>query len=419
MTREQSSKPDAIVVGAGVIGMSVAVALQERGLAVTVLDRKGVAAETSRGNAGALTFSSVDPHNSPSLMRKVPKWFFDPMGPFSIPARYALQATPWLLRFLAASRPARVATTRQALAALMGFSRETLPRFSKMAGTHNLLHKDGGLEIYDTESQFNAAIRSWERRADLGLSFEPVRGAKAISDYQPGLNPRFQHAIHTKVWQGVTDPLDYVEALGGTFRSRGGIIETCGVNALAHRPEACEVELSDGRTLSAKDVIVCAGAWSHTLARTLGDKIPLEAERGYNTTLPPSALDLKRAVLFASHAFFVTRLTSGIRVGGAVELGGLDIAPDFRRSEALLAKAKSFFPDMNTEGGKQWMGYRPALPDSLPVIGKSPNAPNVTYAFGHGHYGLTQSAGTAELVAGIVLDESPPIDISPYRADRF
>ena len=419
MTGESKNNTHAIVIGAGVIGMSIAVALQNRGLNVSVLDRKGVAAETSRGNAGALTFSSVDPHNSPSVMRQVPKWFFDPMGPFSIPARYALQAAPWLLRFASASRPGRVAATRRALIDLVGLSRDSLHQFSKMAGTHNLLHKDGGLEIYDTEAEFNAAIRSWESRKDLGLSFEPLRGAKAISDYQPGLNPDFQYAIHTKSWQGVTDPLDYVEALGETFRSRGGAIEICGVDSLANRSDGCDVKLNDGRTLSAKTAILCAGAWSHTLARTLGDKIPLEAERGYNTTLPPSALDLRRAIMFSSHAFFVSRLTTGIRIGGAVELGGLDMPPNFARADVLLAKAKSFFPDMNTEGGNQWMGYRPCLPDSLPVIGRSSRAQNVVYAFGHGHLGLTQSSGTAELVAALVLNESPPIDAQPFRPDRF
>ncbi len=408
-----------VIVGAGVIGMSAAVALQKRGLSVTVLDRKGVAAETSRGNAGALTFCNSEPHNSLSVIRKVPGWFLDPIGPFAIPIRYALQASPWLIRFLSASRPSRVAETSRAQVALMEFCRDVLPAFSKMAGTHNLLHQDGGLEIYDTEKEFNAALGVWEKRQAHGFSFEPVRGAKSISDYQPGLNPRFERAIYTMSWQSVSDPLDYVETLGETFRSRGGGIEIVGVEALAGRPTGCDITLSDGRTLSANHVVVCAGAWSHTLARTLGDRIPLEAERGYNTTLPPSALNLNRAILFASHAFFVSRLTSGIRIGGAVELGGLDLPPNYARANALLTKAKSFFPGLKTEGGKQWMGYRPALPDSLPVIGKSPNAPSLIYAFGHGHFGLTQSSGTAELVTALILDDTPAIDLSPFRADRF
>ena len=419
MTDKKSEQSDVLIIGAGVIGMSAAVALQKRGLSVTVLDRKGVAAETSRGNAGALTFSNFEPPNSPSVIRKVPGWFFDPMGPFAIPARYAVQAAPWLIRFLSASRPSRVAETRQALIALMERSRDALPTFSKMAGTHNLLHQDGGLEIYDTETEFNAAIQAWERRKALGFSFEPVRGAKSISDLQPGLNPKFEWAIYTKVWQGVSDPLDYVEALGETFQSRGGSIEIIGVDKLTNRPDGCDVTLSDGRTLSANHMVLSAGAWSHTLARTLGDRIPLEAQRGYNTTLPPSAFNLNRAILFASHGFFVSRLTSGIRVGGLVELGGLDLPPNYARADALLAKAKSFIPDLKTDGGKQWMGFRPSLPDSLPIIGRSPNAPNVVYAFGHGHWGLTQSSATAELVTALILNETPAIDLSPFRADRF
>ena len=143
--------------------------------------------------------------------------------------------------------------------------------------------------------------------------------------------------------------------------------------------------------MTAQHVVVAAGAWSHRLARTLGERIPLETERGYNTTLPVTAFDLKRQLTFGGHGFVVTPLSCGVRVGGAVELAGLDAPPNFERSEVLLAKAKRFMPGLATEGGTQWMGFRPSLPDSLPAIGPAARDARVTYAFGHGHLGLTQA----------------------------
>ncbi|HZX82308.1 MAG TPA: FAD-binding oxidoreductase, partial [Reyranella sp.] len=159
--------------------------------------------------------------------------------------------------------------------------------------------------------------------------------------------------------------------------------------------------------------------WSRPLALGLGDAIPLETERGYNTTLPPGAFDLKRQLTFGGHGFVVTPLSTGIRVGGAVELGGLTRPPNFKRSDAMLTKASAFLPGLKTEGGTQWMGFRPSLPDTLPVIGRSTASTRVLYAFGHGHSGLTQSAATGRLIADLIAGRAPSISIDPFRPDRF
>ena len=166
-------------------------------------------------------------------------------------------------------------------------------------------------------------------------------------------------------------------------------------------------------------MVVAAGAWSHRLARTLSERIPLETERGYNTTLPPGAFDLKRQLTFGGHGFVVTPLARGVRVGGAVEFAGLDAPPNFARAKALLAKAKRMMPGLRTEGGVEWMGFRPSLPDTLPAIGRAAADQRVIYAFGHGHLGLTQAAATARLVADIMAGRPPPIDLAPFCPQRF
>ncbi len=159
------------------------------------------------------------------------------------------------------------------------------------------------------------------------------------------------------------------EALARQFERLGGRIRRADAAALAPGADGVTVQLRDGLQLVAHRVVVAAGAWSHRLARTLGEHIPLETERGYNTTLPVGAFDLKRQLTFGGHGFVVTPLACGVRVGGAVEFAGLDAPPNFARAATLLAKAKRFMPGLRTEGGSEWMGFRPSLPDTLPAIG--------------------------------------------------
>ena len=189
--------------------------------------------------------------------------------------------------------------------------------------------------------------------------------------------------------------------------------------ALQPNLEGVRLLLQGGPALQAQQVVVAAGAWSHQLAQTLGHKIPLEPERGYNTTLPPGAYELRRQLTFPGHGFVVTPIAGSVRVGGAVELGGLQAPPNYRRADVLLAQAKKFLPALKTEGGSRWMGFRPSLPDSLPVIGAAPGQPRVFYAFGHGHLGLTQSAATAQIIAALCAGQAPPLDLRAFDAARF
>jgi len=209
------------------------------------------------------------------------------------------------------------------------------------------------------------------------------------------------------------------ETLARHFEQRGGRIWRGDAAAFAPGTDGVAVRLRDRPGIVAQRVVVAAGAWSHHLAGTLGERIPLETERGYNTTLPVGAFDLKRQLTFGGHGFVVTPLDCGVRVGGAVELAGLDASPNYARAATMLAKAKRFMPGLHTEGGTQWMGFRPSLPDSLPAIGRAAADARVVYAFGHGHLGLTQAAATARLVADILADRRPPLDLLPFRPQRF
>ena len=412
------ARPDVIIIGAGVIGLSAAIAAQARGLSVVVVDREGPAAGASAGNAGAFAFTDILPLASPGILKKAPKWLLDPLGPLSVPPAYALQIAPWMFRFWRACQPSRVAAATTAQTTLMDLSKAELEPFLTATDTLSMLRKDGNLQVYESEAEFRASLPGWEVRRDHGIEFRHVKSDE-MAAIQPGLASRFILGTFTPGWYSIADPKLYTLALAQHFRARGGSIETSEISALRAVAGGVEVVATDGKVREAGKVVLAAGAFSHRIARTLGERIPLETERGYNTTLPADAFDLRTQVTFGGHGFVVSKLSTGIRVGGAVELGGLALPANFRRSEAMLQKARSFLTGLKPEGGVQWMGFRPSLPDSLPAIGRARATPDVIYAFGHGHLGLTQSAGTARLVADLLTGQTPAIDLASFSPQRF
>ncbi len=409
---------DIIVIGAGVIGISSALALQADGHDVLVVDRQDGKLRASQMNAGAFAFTEIEPLATPGIMRKAPKWLLDPLGPLSIPPAYALGIAPWMLRFWRASWPDRHDQALAAQAGLMSVSKAAFEKLVRTTQAEALVRKEGQLQLFEGEKEYRASQPVWELRRQHGIRFDLLESPEAIADIQPGLSRRFTHAGFTPDWSNTTDPARWLAHLCERFLERGGRQEAAEITGIAPREGEIRLTTRQGK-LSARQVVVSAGAWSHHLAKTIGDRIPLETERGYNTTLAHSAFDLRTHLTFSGHGFVASRINDGIRVGGAVELGGLKLPPNFKRADILLKKARMFMPELKTDGGTQWMGFRPSMPDSLPVISRSPKDARVLYAFGHGHLGLTQSAGTAELVAALVGGRPAPIDIDAFSAVRF
>lgn len=314
--------------------------------------------------------------------------------------------------------PDRIEASTAAQAALNRLSETETATLTREAGLDHLVRHDGALELYESEAAWRASLKSWERCEKAGVEIEHVEGAR-LAELQPGLSPRLVKGVFLPQWKTVSDPRDYALALLEAARARGVKLIEGAVSRLSPGAEGVTVALEDGRTLKAGHAVLAAGPWSNRLTALLGDKLPVTPERGYNTTLPPGSFDLKRQVIFPAHGFVVTPLATGIRVGGASELAGFDAPVNYKRARHMLDKAARFLPGLKREGGTEWMGSRPSMPDSLPVIGRASSSPRILYAFGHGHLGLTQSAATARLVADLILERKPHIDISPFRPGRF
>ncbi len=407
-----------LIVGAGIIGICAAIRLAEQGATVTVVDRTGTCEETSSGNAAAFAFSDVLPLAQKGMIRSLPKWLADPLGPLSIPPAYMPRLAPWLFRFWRAGRASVYEPALAAQAGLMKLAEAEWMALMDASGTRAMLREDGSLELYESDAEFAASLPGWAARKRFGIDFRHVDAAQ-LASLQPGLSPQFVKGTFVPGWKTVADPKllgkalwAYAERLGIRFRQDS-------VTTVEAGPAGARATMADGTTMAASKLVIAAGAWSHRLARQLGDRIPLETERGYNTTLPPGAFDVRRQLIFSGHGFVVTPLETGLRIGGAVELAGLDAPPNYARSKAMLEKAKRFLPGLQADGGREWMGYRPSLPDSLPVIGHASRSASVIYAFGHGHLGLTQAAATARLIADLVSGKPSAIDLSPFSPTRF
>ena len=406
------------IIGAGVVGLATAASLVQRGHAVTILDREGPAAGTSQGNAAAIAWTDVAPLASPGLWKQALKWLADPLGPLSVRPAYAVKILPWMLRFLAASNPKRVARSTEALVALNGAALPAWETLWRASGTHNQVRRDGCLELFDTPASLEDARGGWAEQRGYGIEVEELSAAR-LRELEPDLSARVVGGALVPGWIQVDEPKQLCLSIAAWLESQGVRFETGEADRLEPHAEGCAILLKDGRRVETQHLVIACGAWSKALAGQLGDRIPLDTERGYNITVPEPGVSVKRMIMLPGHGFVMTPLSTGLRVGGAVEFGGLSLPPNWKRVEAMVAKARLFYPGLRTDGGKRWMGFRPSIPDSLPVISPATRHDRIFYAFGHAHHGLTQSAVTGELIADMIDATPPAINPAPYRADRF
>lgn len=407
------------VLGAGVVGLATAHSLIDDGHHVTIIDREGPAAGASRGNAGWIAHTDIDPIASPKMLRQVPKFLMDPLGPLTIRPDYLPSILPWLIRLILAARPEKLEASIKAIIALQSLAMPAWERLASRLLLTDKIHKRGTLFAFDNLTAFHDAIPHFRRQEAAGIEVRRLNKDE-LQKLEPGLNDTIVAAAHFPASAHVSDPAEITKSLFDTARRRQAEHVHGKVTALEPSEAGVTVRFEGREPIWADRAVLALGAWSKPIAASVGDRVPLDTERGYNVSFPGVAGALTHPVLFHGHGFVASPLDSGLRIGGAVELAGLAAQPNHQRSKAMHQKAMRFIRDLPPyESGTLWMGFRPSIPDSLPVIGRSKKSAFVIHAFGHGHYGLTQSVATGRLVADLIAERPLPIDLSPFSAQRF
>ena len=283
-------------------------------------------------------------------------------------------ALPWFREFRRVSNAVRYRSIAHAQAALNRRAYTDLIPLLTDVGGMPTLYRRGALVVYETAQAYEADGPDWQFKRELGVSWQPLSAAE-VREREPALAPLFHGGIFLDQWSHIGDPKRLVSMLGTRVRELGGrFMQAAATGIDAANPLAPPAVVTHGGRIAGHRLVIAAGAWSATLAKSIGDRVLLESERGYNTTLPHPGIELAREVIFAERKFVATPLDIGLRIGGAAEFAGLDKAPNYRRSDALLTLGKRFLSGLDDRDATQWMGHRPATPDSLPVIGAVPDA---------------------------------------------
>jgi len=407
------------IIGAGIVGLATAHALLDRGHQVVLVEPGGKQGRPTDGNAGWIAHTDIMPLASPKAWRNLPRWLMDPLGPLTIRPAYLPQLTPWLLRFLLASSPSRI---KASIGAIRSINAEALPAWKNLLSSLNLsshLREKGILSVWRRRGDFLRAQEMIERQRRFGIEAQALSPA-ALAEMEPALR-NIEAAVLYPDACHVSDPASLAADLLRLALERGAVHVAAQALGIEPRDGAVHVRTEGaGVEVTADRVVVSAGIWSRSLAAQLGDRIPLDTERGYNATYPKGSFGIGRPIMFEGEGFVTTPLDTGDRVGGAVEFAGLEAAPNHGRTDAMVQRLTRFLPHLGSEPpARRWMGFRPSIPDSLPVIGCARRDRRVVYAFGHGHYGLTQAAVTAQMVAGLVEDRPGPVAAEPFSAQRF
>jgi glycine/D-amino acid oxidase-like deaminating enzyme len=409
-------KTDVAVIGAGIIGLATTLRLAAAGREVVVIDPNEPGSGASWGNAGTLAPYACAPVGNPDVLRNLPGLLFNAESPLAIRLTALPGLVPWLSRFVRQSLPA--AARRNGLA-LAGLLKEAMPAWRDLAGqahVSNLLRYEGCLYLYREETLPKDAEWAARLRDEMGVRQHRLTAAE-VGEMEPALPPVagglfFPDAAH------ITDPAALTKRMAAEAELLGASFQRARVEQLAPQ-NGGTIQLTCGDlTVDAHTIVLAAGAWSRSLALQVGDKIPLDTERGYHVEFDMDSPLIKRPVSPIDLGFYLTPMASRLRVAGTVELGGLAAPLNPTRIDLLERGARKLFPNLGPVRGR-WLGFRPSLPDSLPVIGRSRHCKNLIHAFGHGHLGVTLAGITGQAVAGLIERRSAAPDLSAFRPDRF
>ena len=415
-----SNSPQTVaVVGAGIVGVSTAIWLQREGHDVILIDREGPAAGASFGNGGVLASCSVVPVTVPGLLRKAPRMLFDPNQPLFLKWGYVPKLVPWLVKYLGSAKAETVERRAKAMAPIIGDSLSDHMALAQGTAAERYIVPSDYLYLYQDRKHFESDAFGWRVRADNGFEWDTLEDDDWRT-YDPSFGPSINFAVKLGNHGRISDPGAYVKALATHAEAEGVKSIKANVDDVVSEGGKIVGLRAGGQTIACDRAVLATGAWSKSLAKKFGlSQPPLESERGYHLELWEPSVMPRAPVMVASGKFVATPMEGRIRLAGVVEFGGLDAPPSKKPFELLERNIRAAMPGLTWKRTEKWMGHRPSMSDSIPVIGEAPGLKGSFAAFGHDHIGLTGGPKTGRILAQLISNKNPNLDLSPYSPARF
>ena len=404
------------IIGAGIQGVCIGLQLIKKGIPVTIFDKNDPGSMSSYGNAGHFSPYAVVQLNRPDVIYDIPKMLLSSYGPLALKWNYIPKMIPWILKYLKSSTKKSMMHTTKYMHQILDLSLNAYDEILSEIDTTNLVERKGIIYIW-TNKNLKSRKMEIKIRQDLGIK-QKLLSKEEILELEPNLSPVFDAGVFYDYAYHARDPKEITKKLFELFLKSGGKFKKEEVMTVEQTKYNQTQVKTNSEIFNFEKIVLACGAFSKKLTDQLGEKIPLDTERGYHVHYKNMDHLLKRPVIFLDRGFGMTPMNQGLRAVGTVELGGFDNPISKKRIDYIDKCAKEFLPQLG-DFHDEWLGFRPTLPDFLPVIGPSLKNKNIIYAFGHHHLGWTLGAITGKIVSGIVNEEKTNLDLTPYSSARF
>lgn len=407
------------VIGAGIAGVSCALYLQRDGHSVTILDPEPPGSMTSYGNAGLIATYATIPTATPDILMRVPKMLLDPAGPLSLRWSHLPRMMPWLLSLIRNSAPDRIRANALVKSVLLNRAWEDFRPLIDAAGAQDLVYAGGMLRVFRTDAAFDAMKAREIALMDVTSRSYELLNADEIRQMEPNLAPIFRHAMYSTDSRNIRSPGRLTEMFASHFQRRGGTVKQEVVTGITRSGDGRWRVVTGPSELQADLVVVAAGVWSQRIAKRLGLRLLLDSERGYHIMLPTPQAGLNRSVHFGEEGVMLSPMETGYRLSTGVELAGIDAPPDYRRIRRAASQIAGYVEGLQIEEQSIWMGRRPSTPDTVPILGRVDGADGLYIATGGAHIGMTLGPTFGRIIADLVAERDPGVDLSPYSPNRW
>ena len=408
------------IIGSGIQGVCIGLQLIKKGIPVTLFDRNDPLSKNfhpaSYGNAGHFSPYSVLQFNRTDILYDVPKMLFSSYGPLALKWNYVPKMIPWFLHYIKNCNEKSMLHTAKFMNQILSLSNDAYEEIFKEIDMTNLIQKKGIIYVW-TKKNLKSRELEIKTRKDLGIE-QKLLTQKEILELEPNLKPVFDAGVIYENAMHAKDPQGILNKIFKLFIDKGGKFIQENILSLKQISESQTIIKSANQEYAFEKTVIASGAFSKNLTDQLGENIPLDTERGYHVHFKDMEHLISRPVIFLDRGFGMTPMNQGLRAVGTVELGGLKNPPSKKRIDYIVKCAKELLPQLKTHED-EWLGFRPTLPDFLPILGPSLKNENIIYAFGHHHLGWTLGAITGKIISGIVAGEKTNLDLSPYSSKRF